>query len=392
MAKYNSTSILNDGFKATFQRIKADTKKHQDAVDRARDRHYPNRSDLVRIYFEIAHDNHLTAVIEQRLQAVLSSDFCVYNTDNSENEIETEMLNADWFFKLLKVRMMSIFYGSKLIEVSKVVNNEIEFIEIPQEFYIPEKGEVTKYLGAFSGQSIYEKPYNRFLLPVFEENLENIGLVSKAVPMLLFKKNSFIYWQSYLQTFGTPLRKVEYDGNDIAQKNQLEESLKNSGNKPYIILPSGAKLEYVTDMGKTDVYNLYLQHSETMNKEVSKLILGTTMTVDDGSSRSQSEVHQEVVNMFAEADKRNVQFWVNGTLKPFLANLGINITGTFKFKDDGLNEANDLAELNIKRASIVDVLGRNGFVPTAEWVTETLGVPVKQMQNPNEVQKKKIIP
>ena len=51
---------------------------------------------------------------------------------------------------------------------------------------------------------------------------------------------------------------------------------------------------------------------------MSKLVNGQTMTVDSGSSRSQSEVHLRTENEVTKADIRNLLRWLNDTLLPAL--------------------------------------------------------------------------
>ena len=65
------------------------------------------------------------------------------------------------------------------------------------------------------------------------------------------------------------------------------------------------------------------------NSETSKLLLGSTMTVEVGKngSRSQSEVHERVVNDVTTADKRFSQTNVNNKLFPVLQLHGWKVEG-----------------------------------------------------------------
>jgi hypothetical protein len=70
---------------------------------------------------------------------------------------------------------------------------------------------------------------------------------------------------------------------------------------------------------------------DRINSEVSKGYLSNTMTTDNGSSRSQGEVHERVTEAFAKAQALNFSLTTNSDLFTLLKNQGIDWTG-FKFE------------------------------------------------------------
>jgi phage gp29-like protein len=58
-----------------------------------------------------------------------------------------------------------------------------------------------------------------------------------------------------------------------------------------------------------------------INSEISKRILGQTMTTEDGSSNAQAQVHENVANDRHESDKLFIQYIINEHLLPRLLKL-----------------------------------------------------------------------
>lgn len=67
---------------------------------------------------------------------------------------------------------------------------------------------------------------------------------------------------------------------------------------------------------------------------MSKGVLGQTMTIDNGSSQSQSETHLEVFENICAADAKLIEYVVNDDLIPKMIRLGFPLAGlTFKWDD-----------------------------------------------------------
>ena len=67
-------------------RVTTDLNKFRSAVDTAENIYTPNRFWLLQLYQQTILDAHVSACIQQRKNLILSSEFNVYNKDESENE------------------------------------------------------------------------------------------------------------------------------------------------------------------------------------------------------------------------------------------------------------------------------------------------------------------
>jgi hypothetical protein len=74
-------------------------------------------------------------------------------------------------------------------------------------------------------------------------------------------------------------------------------------------------------------FHLYDRRIERANSEISKGILGQTMTIDNGSSLSQSEVHLQVLQNLVSADADFLRDLINNRLLPFMAMHGFPVAG-----------------------------------------------------------------
>ena len=86
------------------------------------------------------------------------------------------------------------------------------------------------------------------------------------------------------------------------------------------------EIEFV-ESGKGDAFNVYDKRIDRANSELSKLIIGQTMTIEDGSSLSQSETHLEVFENLVESDCTMLRDIVNNQLIPRMVKHGFPVKG-----------------------------------------------------------------
>ena len=78
---------------------------------------------------------------------------------------------------------------------------------------------------------------------------------------------------------------------------------------------------------KGDAFNVYDRRVDRANSEISKLIIGQTMTIEDGSSLSQSQTHLEVFQNLVESDADMLADLVNNQLIPRMVKHGFPLKG-----------------------------------------------------------------
>jgi hypothetical protein len=99
------------------------------------------------------------------------------------------------------------------------------------------------------------------------------------------------------------------------------------------------------------------------------------MTTENGSSRSQAEVHERTQDEITNADLRNVVNWLNDNLVPLLRNCGYDI-GPDEWI--GVEQVTD-PEQKIK---IDAELMRNGYKLKKEYLEKTYGVELEDAPEP----------
>ena len=128
-------------------------------------------------------------------------------------------------------------------------------------------------------------------------------------------------WVGYAEIHGQPWRVGKFhDRATDEQIARLRGALANLGTDASAVIPESMMIELVAAPGGgqsgSDVYERLCRY---LDQQVSKGVLGQTMTTDDGSSRSQAEVHDRVRQDIREDDARALAETLNRDLvRPFV--------------------------------------------------------------------------
>lgn len=135
------------------------------------------------------------------------------------------------------------------------------------------------------------------------------GLGRALVWWYLFKTYATRDWVTHNEKFGSPLRVGTYQpGTSPDDITLLEQALQQLGVDAAAVVPAGMEIDFVSDAGvKTggDTWERFLVHA---NREISKAILGQTLTTEEGSSGSLAlgQVHNDVRADLRDADAREL--------------------------------------------------------------------------------------
>ena len=243
---------------------------------------------------------------------------------------QTEIIRHKWFRDFIHHAWDSILYGYSLIQFGDIVDDVfLDVQSVDRMHVIPERRTVT--LSGVVGTSevpIDEDPYAQTLLYVGNDDF---GILNQATPMALWKKLAFNAWAEYTDIYGIPPVIGKTDGNDKESKDQLQKMLANFRSSTYGIFDHDDEIE-VPDLSNSTP-GAHREFINSLNAELSKLIIGQTMTTEDGSSRSQSETHMQVMKMYEQADLQFIKDVVNLKLLPFLRDKGL-ISDNVRFEWD----------------------------------------------------------
>jgi hypothetical protein len=134
------------------------------------------------------------------------------------------------------------------------------------------------------------------------------------------------FWDTFGEIFGMPMRIAKTASRDSKEIERLNRMLIEAGASQTAVMPLDTELEFI-ESTRADAYNVYNQRVDRANSELSKLIIGQTMTIEDGSSLSQSQTHLQVFQNLVEEDADMLRDIVNNQLLPRMVAHGFPLKG-----------------------------------------------------------------
>ena len=309
-----------------------DIKNWRDAWQIAINVDSPNRQRLYDIYRDVEVDLHLSGCVGQRTGFVMAKSFKLVDQNGEEDEEALHYFDQAWFKQLMRYVLEANFWGHSLIELGEVATDGdgcICFSDvtlIPRKHVIPEYHRVVTDLSQdwHTGIDYHEAPFSDWLIEAGRPH--DLGIYLKAATQTIPKKNMLAFWDTFGEIFGMPMRIARTTSRDKKEIDRLDRMLREAGASLSMVAGQDTEIEFV-ESGKGDAYNVYDKRIERANSELSKLVIGQTMTIEDGSSLSQSQTHLEVFQNLIEADCDMIRDIVNSQLLPRMARLGFPVKG-----------------------------------------------------------------
>lgn len=333
---------------------------------------------LQQLYKDSMLDNHLSGIIEtQRVLPLLNKTFVIKDKKGNVDEELSQLIEGNWMRKIIREALLSKFYGYSLIYLDNLdADNSKDKIITPIERgrVLPQKNMILRNPYDSNSDGIkYDEFPSYFLYASLGNDI--IGLLQSVAPMTIYKRHSWASWDDFEQIFGMPLRIARTSINTIEQYDKIQDWLESMGTASYGIFDKNTDIELV-DTKHTDSFHIYLEKINAVNKEMSKCILGETMTTEDGSSQSQAEVHLRILEDVQDADRIEIVSWANDFLIPILRVNNFNIPDGYTF--DIIEKADIKPSKKIK---IDSILLQNGFNIKPEYIENTYGTPLDE-KNP----------
>ena len=149
-------------------------------------------------------------------------------------------------------------------------------------------------------------PENKFIVHKYKAKSghpSRAGVLRIVSWMYLFKNYDLKDWVSFCEVFGMPLRLGKYDASaSDADKAALMEAIIQLGTDAAGIVPSTTTIEFI-ESNKQSSAEIYEKLARYCDEQMSKAVLGQTLTSDSGSgSYAQSKTHNEVRKDLTAAD------------------------------------------------------------------------------------------
>lgn len=292
----------------------------------------PNRQRLYDIYRDVEIDLHLSGCVDQRQGFVMARSFKIVDAKGDENKEAMHYFDQSWFKELMQYILESVYWGHSLIELGDLCTDGDGCIcysgvtLIPHKHVIPEYGRVITDLGQdwTTGIDYRQTPLSDWLIEAGRS--DNLGLYLKAALQTIPKKNTLAFWDTFSEIFGMPMRIARTTSRDRKEIERLDQMLRESGMNLTMVAGMDTEIEFV-ESTKGDAFNVYDKRIDRANSELSKLVIGQTMTIEDGSSLSQSETHLEVFENLVERDCDMVRDIINNQLLPRMVHHGFPLKG-----------------------------------------------------------------
>ena len=328
-----------------------------------------DRRLMQELFMELEYDAHISAVVNQIVAEIQGSDFRMA-IDGETDETATKVIQHPWFQDFIRYVLEAEFYGFTLIEFGSSTPTGFEYIKsIDRRYIVPEYKVVKKDLygyGREGGIPFMEAPYNEWTLWF---DCYGFGLFNKAAPLWIYKKQAYNYWAEYQQIFSMPLRVGKTDIRDTSRRDNMTAMLRDMGAAAWGVFDADDTVEFIQSASSSGnpVFEALINNT---NGEISKLFLGQTMTTEDGSSRSQAEVHENTKLSIMEMYYRKVEDAVNLKLIPMMQRHRIiSTTPVFEFM---------WSEKDMSQTEKIDAISKLApyFDFDPEYIDEFLGIKV----------------
>lgn len=348
-------------------RQRAEIQKWQRAIATATNPETPRLYQLQDLFDNLKADGHYTGDMRVRRAATLCTPFSIIDKNTGVvDDIKTEYFQKKWFYDFMKHALDSIPRGYTLIEMVDTQNPRFKLI--PRRNVVPQHRQILLSIGDTVGLS-YAQMLGRTIIEIGEE--DELGIMADICGQLIWKRNAQQSWAEFSERFGMPLITATTTKSSAADLAQIRKMLAALGEAAQAVLPDGTTID-IKEASTGDAWEVYDRQIERINSEISKALLSGTMITDNGSSRSQSEVHERTLDdKIAEDDRRVITFTVNDQLIPMLSAWGHPFNpevDRFRF------EPGDELTLD-KLWFIVNQMLDKFDIPT-DWVSRKFGVPI----------------
>jgi len=294
----------------------------------------------IRLYDKIEKDSHAYSVLQTRYLSIVGKEWEVIPANTKKNpgrpgKNTREQQIADFvtgvfenanFDQMRSELLQAILYGYYVIEVLWDVNDEGKIVikkfvgKHPRRFCFTTRRE----LRLITPEALVEGisvPDRKFIIFQWgdSDNPYGKGLGQKLWWPAWFKKHGIKFWLIFLEKYGMPTTVGKYPaGTPKPKQDELLSAIRAIQTSSAIKIPDGMIVELLEATRQGHV--TYETLCEYMDKQVSKAVLGQTLTSDTGNvgSLAMAQVHNTVRQDLMEADADLLDACLNETVIKWL--------------------------------------------------------------------------
>lgn len=349
------------------ERGEVDIEDYLSAIKEAESVDYPNNSRLIDLIEDALMDGHLSSVREKRQAAILRNR-PEFLRDGKIDKGVNAQIRSPWFRSLLLDIIDADEYGNTLVQFRRE-GEWINYDKIPRKHYDAVRRIVKTRQSDIEGISFDE--YRHMMLI---GDPRSLGRLTKAALYVIYKRNSMSDFAAFIEKFGRPFIEGEYDGYDEKIRRKLLNDLFRHSGGSVLVRPAGSKITLHDIASKGATGELHKTFIQLCDEEISKLYLGSTLTVEVGDKGTQAlgNVHQEGQEDVAGLTKQWLLDVLNYELTDVLTDLGLRTRGgEFSF-------AAPKTKNLTARANVDQTLFNMGVAFPESYFTETYGIPAAE--------------
>lgn len=271
------------------------------------------RGGDLRFYDQVRTDAQVWSTFQQRVAAVASRPWEVRPgaEDPASEEAaerlteELKRLDLDAIFRRMH---WGVFYGYSVAEIMWGAEGgrwTFDAIRVRRARRFGFDVDGNLMIRAALNRSEERMPEGKFWVMTTSADTEDepygLGLAHLLYWPAYFKRAGMKSWMIALDKYASPTAKGTFPpGTTAEDQAKLLAGLRAIRQDSALIHPEGMEVEYLQTAKSASLD--YQAFDRRMDAWIAKIVLSQTMTTDDGSSRSQSEVHMEVRDEVAVAD------------------------------------------------------------------------------------------
>ncbi|MBN8844831.1 MAG: DUF935 family protein [Sphingomonadales bacterium] len=332
------------------------------------------------IYDRILLDDQVFSTLQQRRGAVVARTWDVVAGDETDPrsvaaaEAFSNTIDRIGWDRITGKMLFAVFYGFAVAEIMwEVRDGLIDIAQIKVRHARRFRYDVQGHLRLLTsvgglGEILHNRKFWSFRVGgTNDDEPYGRGLAEWLYWPTLFKRNGIRFWNIFLDKFGSPTAVGKYrPGTPKSDQEKLLEALQALSTDSGITIPEGMVVELLeaARSGTAD-YGTMVRY---MDGAIAKIILSQTMTTDNGSSRSQAEVHSDVklevvksdADLLSDSFAEVARWWTD-------LNFGTDVAAPRVMRQ--VAEEEDVKEI----AETDEALDRLGWERTDESFSDTYG-------------------
>lgn len=388
----NNNDIRASIFREQVNRIRQNVGTWRDGIKEAENAYYPSRVKMQTLYLDTVLNGHVAACMSKRKSLTLSKKFTFVKPDGSE--IPAPFLEESWFDDFLSQALDAKFYGYTLLTIGDIDKGKLTGVNLVRRANVsPDRFIVSSHVNGLTGPNFMDEtwaPWTIYIPTPTETGTSpcGYGILYKVGIYEIYLRNLLGFNGDFVELFAQPYRVASTTKTEGAERDLLEEAVKNMGSAGYIIKDPDDMIEFLSsNLGGTG-YNGYDNLEKRCEAKISKLILGHADALDStpgklGADQGEESPVNQALEYIENEDSTFAERLVNNVLIPKLRNLGVKIPeGVFKFSNN--KEAEEyrrrVDQSNKVTAEIAQILSTAGLAMDPEYFSERTGIPVTVIQ------------